>query len=238
MISNLKRYKNEIARIKKGVEVGISRKPGLSKEVFYGKCHTRLSKEAPFYGLQPDIEWQIPFKGNLLIEEDNQGLVYIGIDMSNYKYYVWDKDVNKQDAIFAIILDTYYWSESWDKHIRPVCGIDLEDFRADKKQIVGTQLYKDVEKIYDTMDRSFKADFQLIEKQWPRLQNRKMYPIITVDFDKELITYQNDEYSETYRQNLRSVALRDPDLPRYIAAHRFSRYLYQVNAECSYGKMW
>lgn len=239
MISNLRRYKSEIARIKRDVEIGISRRSGTSNSVFRGTSHYRLqSKEPPLYGLEPDVEWQIPIKGNLIMEEDNQGIVYIGIDMGNYRHYVWSSERTKQEAIHAMILGTYYWEESWNKYIYPCCGITLDEFRNDKKIIDRTQVYSDVEKIYDTVDKSYKTDFSLKDKQWPRLKNRKMYPIVTVDFSKEWITYQNDEYSETYRQNLKNIALRDPDLPRYIAFHRFSRYLYDVNATCDYGKMW
>lgn len=239
MISNLKRYKNDIARLKRMIESVKAANPYWNyidgDVTLYG-----LSAEPPFYKVQIIIAWRVPVKGNIIVSEDKSGVVYLGIDLSKvetapYNFNAGSGHMN--DAVVSTIKRSYLWDrKNWEDYIRPYCGIEYDAFNKNPTCIERSKVYSDVESVINKAMDTFKADITLNDGAWPKLENRQLYPILVVDFSKANVSFQTSDYAETSRQAITTLPLNSFGQDS-IKRHSFSKYLYFVKAQCQYGKM-
>lgn len=243
MISNLRRYKNDIARLKKMVETV----KGANSYINYidgDVTKYAMPEEPPFYKVNLIMAWRVPVKGNVILSEDKSGVVYIGMNLDNVETHPVSFNIIKRaglelDSTVTMIKRSYLWERTeWKDLVLPYAGIDYDTFDKDPNLIKNTKVYREVQSVVDKMESSFKIDISLDggSSCWPKLENRHLYPILIVDFEKATVSLQTSEYAETSRQAITTLPL-SVFTEDSIKRHDFSKYLYTVKASCQYGEM-
>ena len=188
--SYLKKNKNMMSRIMSIMKKQADRDLKIS-------CYTRLGDEA--FGLRYDFYVAIPFKDNLKTFED-KGMVYIGVDLTKAKIDF----VDTRQAAFNLIMNAAfpYYGNANSEILNLIGNYSNDDVRNNNDIIYNSEAFRRVEKVLSDICNNGEAVVTLGEKEWPRLSDRDIVPLLIINVDKSQYDYYKEVYSSpsSYRE--------------------------------------
>lgn len=200
-ISVLKKNKNLINKIIKELEKELKKSNDFISHRFDAELVPVL------YGMHLQFYAKFDIKIKAV---ESKGKVYIGFDLSKTSVgYAYDSD-NLGDVIAGHCFPYYSLSYINNEDLKEALKKEIKDFdKYDRISIVPlieeTVVYREIYEAAADIVASGRVEATLGAKSWPKLDDRKILPLIVLDFDKCEADYTSHRHPSSYRANREKV---------------------------------
>ena len=187
MASLIKKNKNLVSKIMKDM------KKYSEKSFVYGHS-AYLPDEA--YNISPSITSNLTYRFRA-VEDDT--CIYIGYDLTA-PYTITYNSASYGNSLYDLVKHKAFprWG-SGNEYLIKAIGHTREEIENDISLLdkIVAEVDKHIKKLLD----SSTVEYTLRDKQFPKLKDRKILPLVIIDTTNGTVNFCHDRYANTYRQS-------------------------------------